>query len=201
MTRAGWFAVACAACAGCAAPGAAPAQSPAAPVTAAPAAPAASAPSKACAAPEYRQFDFWIGDWDLVVHARSSPTSDQWAEARGHQHVEAILGGCAIAEHFAADGPQAPWAGASYSSWQPSSSQWRQTWVDDSGGYLAFRGGMEHGAMTLYGEPREVNGEHVQMRMVFLDVAPAALRWEWQRTTDAWETSTVMIAIDYTRKR
>lgn len=195
MTR-GWFAVM--ACAGCAAPGSAPAQSPAAPVAAS--APAvALTPSKACAAPQYRQFDFWIGDWDLVVHARTSPTSDQWADARGHQRVEVILGGCAIAEHFTADGPQAPWAGASYSSWQPALSQWRQTWVDDSGGYLAFQGGLEHGTMTLYGEPREAGGKRFQMRMVFRDVTADTLRWEWQRSEDDWATVAPMIAIDYRR--
>jgi uncharacterized protein DUF1579 len=197
VTRGGWLAVAFAA-SGCAAPGAAPAGSPAAPGTTAAAA-AAPAPSKACAAPEYRQFDFWIGDWDLAVHARSAPTSDQWGEARGHQHVEAILGGCAIAEHFTADGPQTPWAGASYSSWQPALSQWRQTWVDDSGGYLAFRGGLEHGAMTLYGEPREAGGKRFQMRMVFRDVTADSLRWEWQRSDDDWATAAPMIAIDYRR--
>jgi hypothetical protein len=194
--RGGWFAVALA---GCATPGAAPAQSPAAAVTAAPTGPAASVASKACAAPEYRQFDFWIGDWDLVVHARSSPTSEQWADARGHQHVEAILGDCAIAEHFTADGPQTPWAGASYSSWQPGPSLWRQTWVDDSGGYLAFRGGMEHGAMTLYGEPREAGGKRFQMRMVFRDMTADSLRWEWQRSDDDWATAAPVIAIDYRR--
>jgi hypothetical protein len=104
VRRGGRLAVALAAGAGCAGP--APAGSPAAPGNAA-AATASAAPSKACAAPGYRQFDFWIGDWDLVVHARNSPASDRWADARGHQRVEATLGGCAIAEHFTADGPWA----------------------------------------------------------------------------------------------
>src|SRR5690349_2272168 len=116
-----------------------------------PRAAAPQTPSAACAAPEYRQFDFWDGDWELTVKARAAPDSDQWGEAQGHQHVESILGGCATAEHFAAEGPQQPWAGASYSSWQPTESKWRQTWVDDSGGYLTFEGGLEDGAMTLYG--------------------------------------------------
>ena len=37
------------------------------------------------------------------------------------------------------------------------------------------------------------------MRMVFLDVTPGSLRWEWQRSEDGWKTSIVMIRIDYTR--
>jgi hypothetical protein len=162
---------------------------------------AASAParSKSCLAPEFRQLDFWLGDWDVDVHARSSPTSDQWGDARGHQHVEAILGGCAIAEHFTADGPPSPWAGASYSSWQPQLSQWRQTWVDDSGGYIALRGSFAHGEMTLYGEPRDNHGKQTQMRMVYSAITPTSLHWEWQFTDDNWTTFAPTIKIDYRR--
>lgn len=152
-------------------------------------------PSQACASPEHRQLDFWIGDWDLTVTA-------QGHEANGRQHVEAILGSCAIAESFTAEGPQQPWAGKSYSSWQPGLGKWRQTWVDDSGGYLAFTGGLEQGTMALYGEPRTgKDGKAFQMRMVFLDVTPAALRWEWQRSYDEWKTHTVMMTIAYRRRR
>jgi uncharacterized protein DUF1579 len=157
--------------------------------------PPAQPRSATCASPEHRQLDFWIGDWDVTVKT-------QGKEAKGRQHVEAILGGCAIAESFTAEGPQQPWAGRSYSSWQPALGKWRQTWVDDSGGYLAFTGGLEQGTMALYGEPRTgQDGKAFQMRMVFLDVTPDALRWEWQRSYDEWKTRTVMMAIDYRRRR
>ncbi len=155
----------------------------------------------ACASPEHRQLDFWIGDWDVRIRARQSPSSDEWGEAKGTQHVESILDGCAIAEHFAADGPKEPWAGKSYSVWQPQLGKWRQTWVDDGGSYLAFTGGIENGVMTLYGEPRTVKDLSVQMRMVFMDVTLDMLRWEWQRSTDGWQTFTVMMTIDYKRRR
>jgi len=157
--------------------------------------PAAPPPAQACASPEHRQLDFWIGDWDVTIKT-------QGQEARGRQHVEAILAGCAISESFSAEGPQQPWAGRSYSSWQPALGKWRQTWVDDSGGYLAFTGGVEQGTMTLYGEPRTgKDGKAFQMRMVFLDVTAAALRWEWQRSYDDWKTHMVMMTIDYQRRR
>jgi hypothetical protein len=159
-----------------------------------------SAPVAACASPEHRAFDFWIGDWDVTIRARAKPDGP-WGEARGTQHVEWILGGCAISETFRADGPGAPWAGRSYSSWQAAPGVWRQTWVDDSGGYLAFTGGIVDGVMTLVGEPRTTDAGTVQMRMVFSDVTASSLHWEWQRTTDGWATSTVMMAIDYARKR
>jgi hypothetical protein len=156
------------------------------------------APVAACASPEHRAFDFWIGEWDVAIRARETPEAS-WGEARGTQRVESILGGCAISEMFAADGPGAPWAGRSYSSWQPKRGVWRQTWVDDSGSYLAFTGGSADGVMTLVGEERKTDDGIVQMRMVFSDVTPDSLHWEWQRTTDAWATSIVMMTIDYVR--
>jgi hypothetical protein len=186
MIRASILAIACGACAG-----------PVAPAASAP--PAAPRGSPSCTAPAFRQLDFWIGDWDVTVHARSAPTSDQWADARGHQHVEAILGGCAISERFTAEGPPTPWAGASYSMWQPALGAWRQTWVDDSGSYLAFQGGLENGAFTLYGEPREVNGAQIQKRMVFREVTATSLRWSWEQSDDHWATATPLMRIDYRR--
>jgi hypothetical protein len=166
-----------------------------------PVTPAPSAPKAACASAEHRQLDFWLGDWDVAIRARKAPGSDEWGEGKGTQHVEAILGGCAISESFSADGPQEPWAGKSYSVWQPQLGKWRQTWVDDAGSYLAFTGGLENGVMTLYGEPRTVKDVRFQMRMVFLNVTASSLHWEWQRSTDEWKTNTVMMAIDYTRRR
>jgi hypothetical protein len=169
---------------------------PATPV-AAPAAAPPSAPSAACATPEHRAFDFWIGTWDVKVLTRKDP-AQPWIASAGTQRVESILGGCVISEHFAADGPQAPWAGKSYSMWQPALGTWRQTWVDDQGSFLAFTGGVENGAMTLYGEPFEKAGKRVEMRMVFRDVTPDAMTWEWQKKNDAggWDAQMV---IEYRR--
>lgn len=170
------------------------APAPARPVDAAPTPLPAAAIVAACASPEHRQFDFWIGDWDLTVRARQS-ADGPWDEARATQHVEAILGGCAISETFTAAGPGQPWAGRSYSMWQPTTGQWRQTWVDDSGSYLAFTGGLDGGVMTLVGEAREQRGKRVLMRMVFLDVTATSLRWEWQRQLDdgPWEPQMIIL--------
>ena len=51
-------------------------------------------PPKPCTGPESRQFDFWVGDWDLKVRARSAPDKDEWGTANATQKIEAILGGC-----------------------------------------------------------------------------------------------------------
>ena len=157
--------------------------------------------SSVCAGPEYRQFDFWIGEWDLRIRTRKALGSAEWDEAAGTQRVETILSGCAIAEHFRGDGPGAPWAGESYSAWQPALHKWRQTWVDDQGGFLAFVGSVDEGVMTLRGEPTTTpKGATIHMRMVFLDVTPSALRWEWQRSVDDGASWDAQMIIHYRRR-
>lgn len=39
---------------------------------------------------------------------------------------------------------------------------------------------------VLYGEPRTVDDKTIQMRMVYSNITRDSLRWEWQRTEDAW---------------
>ena len=52
---------------------------------------APAAAPKACAAPEHRQFDFWIGEWEV--------TTPNGAPA-GRNRIESILDGCALRESW-----------------------------------------------------------------------------------------------------
>ncbi len=79
--------------------------------------------------------------------------------------------------------------------WQPLEKRWRQTWSDDSGGYIALTGHFENGEITLVGEPRP-NGR--TMRMVYTDITPSHFLWRWEATTDGTTWRPMMI-IDYTR--
>ena len=45
-----------------------------------------------CASPEYRQFDFWLGDWDVFDMGSTNRTA--------HVRVESILDGCVLREHY-----------------------------------------------------------------------------------------------------
>ena len=132
------------------------------------------------------------------MHSRATPTSDQWTDQRGTQHVTQTLSGCAIEESFSA-GPPTPWAGRSFSAFDAITRTWRQTWVDDSGSYLVFTGNPTGGDFIFVGEPRELGSTPFQMRMVFSKITHDALHWEWQRSEDAWATHVLLIAIDYTR--
>ena len=147
-----------------------------------------------------RDLDFWVGEWDLVVRARTAPDRDEWDVAHGTNRIARVLGGCSIEESFTADGPDKPWAGKSLSIWVPADKRWRQTWVDDGGDYLTFAGGMDGKDMVLVGEPKVVGGKTRQMRMVFTDITPATLLWRWEGTTDGGKSWTPMLVIEYRRR-
>jgi hypothetical protein len=94
---------------------------------------------QACTAPEYRQFDFWLGKWD--AHRTDNNALS------GTDVITSRLGGCAIEESWV-DG----WRGRSLTSYDASTGKWTQFWVYTGGGFaspLLLEGGFADGAMTM----------------------------------------------------
>jgi hypothetical protein len=105
------------------------------------AAPADSPKPAACTAPEYRQFDFWVGDWDAFDF--DNPTTKV-----ARTQVDLILDGCVLRENYqATDGHQ----GQSFSIYDASRKVWHQTWVTNRGQLLVIEGTFEVGEMVLSG--------------------------------------------------
>jgi len=149
-----------------------------------------------CASAQARQFDFWLGDWDL-----SWPAEQAGGEAgetmTGTNRLTKLFGDCVIEENFStSDGS---YLGRSLSVYDANDGLWRQTWVDSQGAYLGFAGRMEGDEMILSTAP-VTDGDHVVInRMVFSDITPASLSWRWQRTTDSGETWSDRWTITYHR--
>ena len=149
---------------------------------------AAQAPPAApCSTPEYRQLDFWVGDWTLefdlpgggVGRAVNRITADEF-------------GSCAIVEHFRYPGGAAnggDFIGSSYSIYDPGTRSWRQMWVDSQGGVFDLRGGPVAGQRHVFElvttEPRGPQGK--TMRMIWEEVTSGSLVWRWQeRVESGW---------------
>jgi ketosteroid isomerase-like protein len=97
-----------------------------------------------CSAPQYSQFNFWAGDWD--VFDAGNPTT---AVARAH--VDLILDGCVLREDYqGADGHK----GQSFTIYDATKQIWRQTWVTNCGEHLVIEGKYENEEMVLIGEDR-----------------------------------------------
>jgi hypothetical protein len=135
-----------------------------------------------------RQFDFWLGDWDVT-----------WGEGeRATNHVEAILDGQVVLEQF--DGqPASPLKGMSVSVYSAAHDLWRQTWVDNSGNYWSFSGRFADGQMVL-GTEVERDGRPLHLRMVWFNLEPDAFDWHWERSEDGGQTWTLLWKLRYTRR-
>jgi hypothetical protein len=117
-----------------------------------------TAAKASCTAPEVRQFDFWIGDWDTFETDNSAPTSI------ARTHVDSIAGGCAIHELYEqVDGL----IGDSILSFDPVKKHWQQTWVTNRGSIMVLTGAFKDGAVTLAGDSHLDNGNTVQMRITW----------------------------------
>lgn len=159
----------------------------------------ASAPP--CRASESRQFDFWLGTWDLTGRARTQPGADQWRETRSTNTIRSTLDGCVVLESFENLDPM-KWAGMSVSMWNPQTRAWQQTWVDSQGSYIALSGEFSDGKMVLTTLPRTLpNGATAVNRMVFHDIALNGLTWDWQLSRDGGRSWEVMWSITYRRRR
>lgn len=125
-----------------------------------PPSPAALPPTPAsCSAPEYRQFDFWLGDWDAFEIGTNVKDS--------RVRVTRILDGCVIHEDYhSVDGHR----GESFSIYDASRKVWHQSWVTSRGQLLVIEGHFNDGEMVLSGVDRTASGEERHVRGVWKPV-------------------------------
>ena len=97
-------------------------------------------PPPACTAPEHRQFDFWVGHWD-VFDPKSGKTV-------GESLIEKVYHGCGIRENWQPRKDQ----GGSLNIYLPAQKQWFQTWIDAQGSRGEFVGGWNGKAMVIEGD-------------------------------------------------
>jgi len=158
---------------------------------------AVEAQTNPCSSPKAAQFDFWLGEWELSWPAeQSGGVTGQ--TGRGTNRIEKIMGDCTVQENFSfADGS---YQGKSWSVYNPRSGVWQQTWVDNGGAYLLFKGGFENEQVELRTEPREQDGKTLVNRMVFSNISETGFNWDWQRSEDGGESWSDLWNIIYTRK-
>lgn len=89
--------------------------------------------------PEQRQFDFWLGTWEVV---------DSKGALLGWNQVVPLLNGVVLQENW--EGVKGG-RGTSLNAYLPSKGLWRQTWVDDHGDTLELEGNYREGRMMLEG--------------------------------------------------
>jgi hypothetical protein len=139
-------------------------------------------------------FDFWLGTWELTWKDADG------TEAKGTNHIERVLDGKVIKENFeAVSGAYEGFVGKSYSVYNPNTREWKQTWVDNQGGYLDFTGKFEEDKRIFIREGVNQNGEAILQRMVFYDITKDSLTWVWEISEDDGKTWQLRWRIHYQR--
>ena len=135
-----------------------------------------------CDEPERRQFDFWVGEWDVF---------DPEGTPAGRNRITALFDGCALREEW--EGASG-FRGTSLNAWSAQTGRWHQTWTDSSGLLLQLDGGLRDGVMVLEGEaPLPEQGDRLLGHRISwsrLDGQPDRLRqhWEVERSDGTWQT-------------
>ena len=130
----------------------------------------AVAAASPCAAPEYHQFDFWAGRWDVY---------NRVGKLVAHSLIEPVYG-CGIRENWM---PLNKQPGGSLSIYVPEKKRWEQFWIDSSGSRAFFTGGWNGSAMVItgrWGRPL--------VRMTYSKNADGSVRQFGQQSTDDGKT-------------
>lgn len=117
---------------------------------------AAVTPPPACESPEHKQFDFWLGEWDVYRSDNNKLVA--------RSLIEKLYAGCAVRENWM---PIGRTGGGSLNSWRPERKKWVQTWTDSSNNWHEYSGGLEGRKMVLTGSSAKPSDPASTVRMTF----------------------------------
>jgi hypothetical protein len=138
------------------------------------------------ARPEFRQFDFWVGEW-LPKNAQGVTV--------GTSSIQLILSSCIVFENW--ETPVS--AGKSFNVFDVRDGKWHQTWVDNRGLMTHYVGALVDGKMVLDSESVQ-NGQKTIARMTYSKLPNGDVRQHGESSTDGktWMTTFDFI---YVRKK
>lgn len=126
----------------------------------------------------YRHFDFWIGEWDVLVNGRKV----------GDNSITMAKGGCAIHENYTTAGN---YAGQSINFFDPIDKKWHQHWVGSGGdvyNYLETK--REPGLLQFESKFMSPNGNISLSRLTFTLKDDGTVRQLFEGSIDEGKTWT-----------
>ena len=146
--------------------------------------------SAPCEDPEFQQFDFWLGDWNVTSAADGTP--------RGSSHISKEMGGCVVWENWTSAG--SPYFGKSYNTWNPNLKRWEQYWVDTSAGVMFFHGQLKNNIMDYWTDDvPQSSGGTLLRHLQFFNLDPDKVRQFSQGSNDGGKTWHTEYDLIYTR--
>ncbi len=128
-------------------------------------------PAKPCNTEQHRQFDFWIGKWD--VH-------DAQGKHVGENEITRA-DACYLLESWRGDSGS---RGMSLNFVDPATGKWTQDWVDNSGGRIEISGSWSEGALRLEGTHTLPNGTKRPFRGTWIPLEDGRVRQYFEEIAD-----------------
>jgi hypothetical protein len=159
--------------------------------------PAQQAPIPCEQNPKFREFDYWIGEWEVTPTPPPGAPAPRPGSPKPQSRIEKILAGCVILENWMpAQGP----GGKSFNIFNRGKQRWEQIWVDASGTIVYFHGGLKNGNMEYTSETPLPNGRVQMGKMSYFKISPDSVRQVWETSTDSGKTWTNAFDGMYVRK-
>jgi len=148
----------------------------------------AAEPCKDPAHPEYRQLDFWVGEWDVYSGQQKV----------GESSVQLILKNCVVFENW--HGLQGG-NGKSLNKYNHVSHEWEQFWVSDSGTTNYFHGSLTAGEMRYVLEMPAPSGGTLIRHLTFSSLPDGKVRQLSQASLDNGKTWSTEYDLLYVRRQ
>ena len=149
-----------------------------------------------CGGTLYRQFDFWIGEWD--VYGKNG-------QKGGDSKISLILDSCIILEEWTSANATngVIYKGKSFNTYNVATGQWQQTWVDNVGGTTEFlRGEAGENKVTFYADHvKNKQGNEFIRRLTFYKLDENKVRQHGERSIDNGKTWITEYDLEYRRKK
>jgi len=136
---------------------------------------------------KHREFDFWIGEWDVF---------NQQGRQVGTNVIQKALNGCMLYENWSAPGQ----VGKSFSYFDSALGKWKQNWVQAQGGIIRYEGEFRDGAMRFTGESVLFDGSKELARGTFTPLADGRIHQFLEQSADDGKTWYVTFDGIYVKK-
>jgi hypothetical protein len=129
---------------------------------------------------EHRQFDFWLGNWEVTDKAGDT--------VYGHNRISLGEKGCLLLEEWKSSRGG---TGTSINYYNPVTDQWHQDWVDAGASIINTHGGMKNGSMAMRGKIYYLkSGRRADFRARWTPMEDGRVRQFFQEKDDKgqWQT-------------
>lgn len=144
----------------------------------------------ACCTDEYKQFDFWIGDWVVYTNA----------EMIGFNKITKIEADCILRENWKS--VVSSHTGSSYNFYDRNDKKWRHIWIGSDGLTMEVKGEYKDRKMIMTGdEYRDEKGNRTINKVTWYANTDGTVRQVWEQSKDGGQAYTIQFDGIYRRRK